>query len=91
MVCGSTPLHTGVQSRKQILSVLTNHREEGQTNTHSGKLTCGKSPFLFTKSSFNGPFSIAVLGYQKVCIYIYIYIHIYYFSGSQLIGVRWVS
>ena len=79
MVCGSTPLHTGVQSRKQILSVLTNHREEGQTNTHSGKLTCGKSPFLFTKSSFNGPFSIAVLGYQKVCIYIHIYTYILFF------------
>lgn len=86
MVCGSTPLHTGVQSRKQILSVLTNHREEGQTNSHPGKLTYGKSPFLFTKSSFNGPCSKAVLDYQKVYIYIY-----FFFSGSQLIGARWAS
>ena len=51
----------------------------------SGKLShnCGKSPFLMGISSINGPFSIAMLNYQRVMHFIWILLF--------LVWMVWVS
>ena len=72
LACETNFLHTSFATRCQTRSCQGSEKSSGQATVGwllpSGKLTVcyGKSPFSMGKSTINGPFSMAMLNYQRV-------------------------